>query len=1751
MKLETSLQIDALRTRAAIEERLVDLASADNYLRCPDLNERVREIWRSGEGGGCTSEVFVEGIFPAMDGGASVDDLTASGIIAPALRDQLARTGKLPIGRPLYQHQREAIELAARGDTRPPVVVVRAGTGMGKTEAFLLPLLNGIYSKPRRGPARGVRAIVLYPMNALVNDQVQRLHGWLYGQSDCRLFHFTGETPEDKRAADRAGYPPCDDGSRIRTREDARASPPDLLVTNYSMLEYMLIRPQDAPFFGADLQAVVLDEMHLYSGTLAAEIALLLRRVLIRAGKNPDEILFLGASATLGGDLKTFSADLFSRSASDVHLLDGKRSRPRLAELVAPARPLVPEAVPDPAPDRPFLTEEGLVSDPRLAREVAEACRTLTGASLPEAVDPRPAAALADVIETSPAIHRLQAALWDRVERRDIAPLRDLAADMWGDTGPEARVATERLLRLGARARRSPDELPVLPHKLHFIARAPVGPMVCLDAGCSHPSAYRIPDGGPVLPGNLEACPSCQSQLLPLARCRSCGEAVVAAVHTPSDNRFRPKRDWSDEQAEEEEGGAAAKPSDYFLRPTTVAEDAEPYGLADGRREPSGRFAWLRPHSSCPACGDEDAPFHLVRSGDETSLSLVAETVLAAMPPMPGADRGWKPASGRRLIAFSDSRPSAARLGPSLTASHETQMCRAMIASVLKESSAGDAVLRRLRSRIAGLEGELEGEDDPQQREAIELELADARAKLQAEASGGRMDTWLHRLRRHPRVAELFERERGQIHRSDEWSQEIWDRNTKDMQRRMEAILAREFGVPTPNRVTLETVGLAEVVYPGLEALGLPEAVRARLPDEGVAARLREGWPGYLSGLLDTIRLARCVTFGTPDLDASAALFPVGKWMSLDANGDFLFSAMPSRRGETRRSRFTRSLLLAAGCSPDLVEAIHLEVLASGFGQLLAAAEQESLSWLEFGQRQAGPRISVPALRVKFFDLGLRAAGAVFRCSSTGAVWPRAALGCAPFWGTVGTFAPIAQAALDGDPRVGRARRSYVEEEALHIGLWADEHSAQLSSDENRRLQELFSSGIRNVLSATTTMEVGIDIGGLAGVLMANMPPGLANYLQRGGRAGRRADGASLVVTYARRQPYDQAAFDDFATFFSRELRRATVMLDREGIAGRHLQALLLSEFFQAIRPLASKAGAMDAFGRMGGFCGAVGLDHLADGYVGTPKVTSPSPLDIGIRRPPEWWNVADEPSLAAAFLTYLEDPSRPTMKEVAARAVRLARGTAQEGAVGAWPAFVAGVRRRFQDAVGDWEDAYGRIVQAWEAEVESDRARTNGRATLNALARQAREMRKTTVVEELGNRKFLPRYGFPIGLNSLLVNTAKDDDQTFRLQRDGAVAIAEYVPGSVIVAGGRYIRSRGVQRGFGKDREESVGLTRWRYVCDDGHSKCDHVMADPGTHCGVEGCTARMDRSPQRLLLPRYGYATAVSESPAWFGKKQTVGSVELVINHLEGHEAASEVNFGGLHGLRASLLENVELVHANAADADNGFAVCTVCGFAEAETKARASGTMNLPAGFGGHLPLSRYAGPPCKGSTGAAAPLRNVVFAAQQFTDLVRFDLAGLDGVDEAALVTCGHALAQGGAELLELDQREIRMVVDTMRAERRFIRVFDAVGHGAGHIPELFRRSDEWLAAALNVLTRSRMHDETCRSACISCVLSSVSQQDARAGLLDRRAALRVLRGTPGGGGRAPRAEAPASTARTATPAAAVLARLQEQRVRARR
>ena len=215
------------------------------------------------------------------------------------------RVGDIDFERPCYAHQISAFNRIGNGRN----VVVTTGTGSGKTECFMLPIINSLIKEYNSGNrSRGVRAIFLFPLNALVYDQIDRLRGLLKDYEDIRFGFYTGRTPENERSSEgrkqlgiyrqKYGEPIKNE---ILTREKMRENPPQILFTNYSMLEYLLIRPTDQSLISAEalqnLKFIVLDEAHIYRGALGIEISLLLRRLQGTANRKPQFIL---TSATLG-----------------------------------------------------------------------------------------------------------------------------------------------------------------------------------------------------------------------------------------------------------------------------------------------------------------------------------------------------------------------------------------------------------------------------------------------------------------------------------------------------------------------------------------------------------------------------------------------------------------------------------------------------------------------------------------------------------------------------------------------------------------------------------------------------------------------------------------------------------------------------------------------------------------------------------------------------------------------------------------------------------------------------------------------------------------------------------------------------------------------------------------------------------------------------------------------------------------------------------------------------------------------------------------------------------------------------------------------------------------------------------------------------------------------------------------------------------------------------------------------------------
>jgi DEAD/DEAH box helicase domain-containing protein len=1737
-------QLDALRLAEGVRKRLSDFAGSQGFVRDESLARICLELWRGGQDfGGMVSDLWVEGAFPSEESVDTLDGLTREGIFNADLRDQLNRRNAVPRTRPLYTHQSAAVRLAQGSPSEQrPAIVVSAGTGAGKTESFLLPVLNDCYTNPRATGETGVRCIILYPMNALVNDQVARLDKWMSEQPGVprvTLFHFTSDTPEDYKDANREGikpYDPC----RFRTRQQARGletgegkpfAPssrgpvPDILITNYSMLEYMLCRPQDAPFFGSALRSLVLDEAHLYTGTLATEIMLLFRRLLERCGRTPEQVMQIATSATIGGGanvLRPFAASLFSKDPGLVSVILGRDRQlsfpPPQAPAQSPTANQVAEIQHGGSTIEVVNGETRLRIDAELCNELAQRLPGLVDANTVAEARQRcgdvPAVLLSRSLEYAPLIQRVAQILWDARQQggegqEPSAPrvstirLKALAEQLWGTNDETSDRATVALLRLGATARNRVDAYPLLPHRLHLLVRPADPLMVCINEECSGPAAHRFQGLGCISAGTYDACPHCEWPVLSLVRCDGCGEWALAA----RTERYQLRSIVAANLKEISHGL-------YMLNQHTRAQ----HGLQTGPRSITIRREnalilgagspglTLYPISHCPTC-DRQGEWKQFGTGMSFTLSLLAETTLAQLPSLPATNSAWLPAEGRRLLIFSDSRREAANLGPRLADQHQGQMVRAAIVRTIQQNSGGGGpvAIAGQQRLIAQLETMLSDPDLAagirnqwlSQLQQLRTNLVQMQSGVAANQLGAQLAETTRDIIQQIRAEAgypLSHVVNGNNQLLEVGSQQAWEANrTYVVDKDLTFLAHAELASPFLNAAEPESMRVVEVVYPGLEGLAPPATLLGVMATPQLASEVTVFWPEFLAALCDTLRQEGCVTLGAEQDRKYPGRAPIGNWCAKEQADPLKYvNRFVGEQQTQRRRAFAASVLKACGEDPSRIDTTAQEILRIAFETLKGSR----LPWLETDTRQVKGG-TIEALRIKFAGLSVRRPEQLYRCRTCLRLWPRSVHGCAPN-ACCKDLVLIDAAELAVDPRTHFARAELINSPIFAQGLWAEEHSAQLSPQRNRELQEQFKIGALNVLSSTTTMELGIDIGGLNAVLMGNVPPGKANYLQRAGRAGRRSDGSSIVVTYARPRPFDRGVFQDFGRYLGRRLREPRLLMDRERLLRRHVNALLLSSFFRSVFNVGDQVGAMDAYGKMAVFCRA---------------------------RQAEIWrkNMSQKPDLRQAdrcladeFQQYLsglivQPPTTTGFAVLAASTQALLHGTMLENQTDL-SLHATKALESFTKAIDAWKADYEPLVEAWEENTK--------RTIVNALYYRMAAYAEMTVIESLADQQFLPRYGFPIGLITLEVQELKEDgsgrdrhkEDQYRLQRRGLLALGEYVPGSQLLVGGKRVTSRGILRSWAEDGSDAgFGKTLTATTCENGHFYYDANQLPPV--CPF--CSAPTPGPSQwkTLLLPVYGFTTALWDQPrrAIPLDDDRIGHTEqatISFRPQESEIAMRTDSFADIPALTAYYREDGELLVYNAGENGRGFAVCTRCGFADSEPGAPKRGEGNpLSARFQRHLPINEKGEPksiPCLMRHGTTDPLRHRVLAAKETTDILLLDLSDLPipyRNDLAIARTLGRALQIAGAELLELDSREIGMLVVPGINGGRGVVLYDNVPGGAAHVRELRDRGREWMERAKDALFVNQAHHQRCQTACLDCLLTYDAQHDSA--IMERR------------------------------------------------
>ena len=1104
-------------------------------LRSPALRGYLENLYARtpGEPGALLADPVLEATFGWKQADVDMQGLSRSGLLRKELVSAMARPPRehrneyaFPRSRKPFQHQLDCWRLLL--DDTPRSVLVTSGTGSGKTECFLVPILEDLArERPRTGALTGVRALFLYPLNALINSQRDRLRAWCSGfGGDIRFCLYNGETRETVPAHEQTRA-----GAEQISRKALRESPAPVLVTNSTMLEYMLVRTEDRPVLDQSrgkLRWIVLDEAHTYIGSQAAEMALLLRRVLHRFDVDPSDVRFVATSATIGGvdagnDLQRFLADVSGAPPDRIHVVTGERLVPPLPQM-------------DPVRTPETLT--GLQSD-----------------------------ALYEALCHHPGARTIRSRLAE-----EPTALKTLRQESGLDV--EEIVA---LLESGSTARRNDEAF--LPVRVHLFHRAQRGLWACVNSAC--PGRDRAVgdrwDFGAISPHRRTRCEHCEFPVFELVACGECGQDYLSAEETFSgdtgEHRLLPhvEAEVIDEfqlevdPDDDDDGGDDETPASSAVRRlicggTLGAEDIETWCLARDRTlhaDGDGIPVHLSPLDAgsvtCPRCGTRrHRLFRELRIGAPFALSTIVPTALEHTPPMrPGAGL---PSQGRRLLGFSDSRQGSARLAVRLQQEAERNRVRSILHHALADE--------RKVVDTSELEGQIEAlRKVPELRptlEQMEAELSRARAAsvfgtLSWKDAAARLkdDRNLRRMHEH------FRRTSYILATLDEFA---------------DFCLYREFFRRPKRMNSAETMGLVSLRYPSLEGKDPPP-----------------GWP--LPPKEWTVFLKLVLDFFVRDASAVQVEDAYLRWMGIPVRKRYVQGPgyrerltrrqrlWPSMRRGSRPSRLPRLLREAAGLddsasSTDRVnEAFRYawDVLRPWFqsvgdGYLLRLDKTAVLSEL--------PSAAICPYTARVLDATLNGLspylperGAPERCRQLDP--PRVP---SAYWrDSSGSEADREEIThwLESDPKVQEART---------LGVWnnlndrivanapyfeAAEHSAQLDGERLRALEGRFKNGELNVLSCSTTMEMGVDIGGLSAVVMNNAPPSSANYLQRAGRAGRRGESVSFSVTLCPSSPHGEQVFNDPLWPFTSTMSVPRVALDSARLVQRHVNSLCLGAFLE------------------------------------------------------------------------------------------------------------------------------------------------------------------------------------------------------------------------------------------------------------------------------------------------------------------------------------------------------------------------------------------------------------------------------------------------------------------------------------------------------------------------------------------------------------------------------------------------------------
>lgn len=1636
---------------------------------------------------------------------------------------------------PPYEHQAAALVKALRDGKS---LVVTTGTGSGKTECFLMPMLGKLAQEAAERPDsfsqyNAVRSILLYPMNALVNDQLGRLRlligderivdqfkTWagrparfarytsrtLYpgvrtvGKDQTRLkpireFYvknllassdpsadnkehaellvdelkkrgkwpakpnlaaWYGEPGERWQRPDTDDFQRCitlPDDAELFTRHEILEAPPDILVTNYSMLEYMLMRPLERPIFDHTRRwlannpkerfLLVVDEAHLYRGAAGAEVALLLRRLRTRLGIPADRLQVICTSASFdqAENARRFGAELTGKDEGEFAIIQGQLA-------------LQQQQGPGAETDADVLCNTDLAAI--YAAESKESCLAqLAGIMQYRNID--------SVSDASNALHK---ALHDyppmglliNLTMKQARDLSMLALEIFPDSEPDkAAEALSTLMALGSMAKTQPKEPGLLPCRVHSFFRGLAGLWACMDVECaSLDESDRNGPAGKLYSQPRDVC-DCGARVFELYTCRHCGTAYA---RTYTDNVIEPDYLWA------EGGGAFRTLSGYVtelipldcLLEEPVAGDGEVADLdiVTGRLNPEAlgertrRVFLLRdriaradpsdPNNSDPSRAGEYRPCAVCGTtaqfgrssvqdhqtkGDQPFQALTARQLEVQPPSTPKTPLA--PLAGRKVLVFSDSRQTAARLAPNLQ-SYSTQ----------------DA----LRPLI--LNGFHRLHQIPALRNFLSLADLYLAVMLAAQQLGVRL---------RPRL-KGYETMDGETKVEKAIAEDWLGDDTKALELLISMREAR------PPEALLHSIRKTLIDrYLGIESLALGSVVeRAAHTDQ----------------LADLPDLSLC------DEKAQKIAF-ARTWLRSWRGVGFWLAAMPQtwfmNEVHPHSGKFTEiNRILADKNDRKVFNGQWLPVLLQIFGESV-------------GNKY----------RLRGNELTLSTDGSWAYCQScrtTQRPFPgsKLCINCGLF--TAETIDPNVDPAFV-------ARKAYYRRSSLSalatppvapLAIIAAEHTAQLNvaqSDEifsTAEEHELLFQDVNlgptpegherfaiDVLSCTTTMEVGIDIGSLSGVALRNMPPARANYQQRAGRAGRRGNSIATVTAFGSADSHDEHYFTHPDQMISGPVDDPTLTLDNREIARRHVTAFLLQRYHEDRLPDIATENQPQLFEVLGTVVDFLKPDtplnrcDFAD-WIKQRASELRSDLDDWI---PVELSANDRDSVLANFV-------EETLADV-------------DRAVGYEPTDPPPAEQAEGPEESDEEV---------ELEANNDAAPEEGEEHTN-VGRAAHNL-----LDRLLYKGVLPRYAFPTDVATFHVFDRVQSTEWRKVYRytpsQGlAVALSQYAPGKEVWIDGKLWTSGALFSPMTNERFDAWQDRRLYYECgychhgtttslDEGHR--DEIRDCPA--CGRESTFGKA-----KVWLRPPGFAHPVTTDEGTSPDDQPARSYATRAK-LKAPTPTDPNQWTTLNDRLREHFTRQHLLVTNSGPRGEGYNYCTKCGLIE-PTAALSSTVLQAH-----DKPYPDEKKPSCPGGA-----TRGVVLGTDFISDVLLISIRvnppltlqpGLLATDVALRTLC-EALAKAGTALLGIEpgelQAEYRPALTPLgrTGAEAELYIYDTLPGGAGFARRVGQLGLQVFEEALQIL---EMCPEHCDRSCYRCLRSYKNKFEHD--LLDRVIAASLLR-----------------------------------------